>query len=404
MALFSLSGLCRRPRDDPRLSRCGSCKLFSGCRSPKMPVTGDGRLGVLVVAEAPGREEDKRNTQLVGPSGQTLRRYLRQLNVDLDRDCWKTNAVICCPDRNPTSEEVLACRPNLLKTIHILEPRMILLLGGSAISSLIGWLWREDSGPVGRWVGWRIPSQRLNTWVCPTYHPSYVMRTENRNESTRDREQTRVVSVMFREHLRRAFELEGRPWEKLPEYGSDVKVLLDIEEAARAVDLLVHAWTDLPVAFDYETNMLKPDSERAEIVSCSMSNGEETIAFPMQPEFHEILIKFLRSPIPKVAHNMKFEDRWSRRVLGTSVRRWHWCTMQTAHVLDNRRGSCGLKFQAFVRLGHESYDEQIVPFLEGDSNRPSRIRQVDMRDLLLYNGLDSLLTWHLFQKQKEDLE
>lgn len=390
--------------NDPRLARCGRCGLHKSCRSPKMPVTGEGRLGVLVVAEAPGGEEDKRNVQLVGPAGQTLRRYLRELDVDLDRDCWKTNAVICCPGRNPTSEEVLSCRPNLLKTIRELKPRMILVLGRPAISSLIGWLWRENPGEVGRWVGWKIPSQRLNAWVCPSYHPSYVMRTENAGIKTRGQEKGRVVSIMFREHLRQAFELKGRPWKKHPEFEKRVRVLTSVEDAVKAIGLLSYSGSEVPVAFDFETNMLKPDSERAEIVSCSMSNGEETIAFLMLSETREAVKRFLRSPVPKIAHNMKFEDRWSRVSLKTTVRRWHWCTMQTAHDLDNRRGISGLKFQAFVRLGQAPYDEQIAPYLEGGSNLPNRIWQCDIQDLLLYNGMDSLLAWHLFYKQEEDLK
>jgi len=401
MPLFSTSEL-GRVANDPRLARCGRCGLHAGCRSPKMPVTGKGKLGVLVVAEAPGRKEDEQNIQLIGLAGQTLRRYLRELDVDLDRDCWKTNAVICCPGRNPTPDEVQACRPNLLKTVRELEPRMILLLGGSAISSLIGWLWQESPGKVGRWVGWQIPNQRLNAWVCPTYHPSYVIRTEYANERTKDREQVRVISVMFRKHLRRAFELVGRPWKKQPRYEGQVRIEMDADAACRLIRGKFCS-SSAPVAFDYETNMLKPDSERAEIVSCSLSNGEETVAFPMLPETRDAVVEFLRSPVPKIAHNAKFEDRWSRQVMKTPVRHWHWCTMQTAHVLDNRRGISGLKFQAFVRLGQGSYNDRVSPFLEGGSNTPNRIRQADVRDLLLYNGLDSLLTRQLFRKQEEDL-
>ena len=399
MALFSSSevgGL----RDDPRLARCGRCGLHKGCRSPRMPATGEGRRRVLVVAEAPGKEEDKRNTQLVGPAGQTLRRCLSKIDVDLDRDCWKTNAAICFPGRNPTKEEVLGCRSNLLKTVWELEPETIVLLGGAAVQSLIGWLWREDAGKVSRWVGWRIPSQRLNAWICPTFHPSYVMRIERAGQGE---EQARVISILFRRHLERAFELRGRPWTKSPEFERQIKVLLSGREAAEAVDFLIRSQPDVPVAFDFETNMLKPDSSKAEIVSCAMSNGEETIAYPMTGEAREVTVAFLRSPVPKVAHNMKFDDRWSRRVLGIPVRNWRWCSMQAAHVLDNRRGICGLKFQAFVRLGQESYDERVAPSLKGGSNAPNRIRAVDVRDLLLYNGMDALCTILVAQKQMEEM-
>jgi len=403
MTLFPMSELSTL-KNDPRLPRCGRCGLLSGCKSPRMPVTGEGKREVLVVAEAPGEEEDKRNTQLIGPSGRTLRKHLRKVGVDLDRDCWKTNAVICCPHRNPTTEEVTACRPNLLKTIRELNPKMILLLGGQAIASLIGWMLREEPGAVGRWAGWRIPSQRLNTWICPTWHPSYVMRAENAGgQAERNRQQMQVVSVMFDRHLRRAFELRGRPWRKLPEFAKQVKVEILAGEAAK----LIRRWfcrSEQPVAFDFETDMLKPDSEQSKIVSCAMSEGDHTLAFLVVRETREAVVEFLRSRVPKVAHNAKFEDRWARRVLGVSVRSWHWDTMQAAHVLDNRRGVSGLKFQAFVQLGQEPYNETVAPFLEGSSNVPNRVTQADAHDLLLYNGLDALLTWSLYRKQRKDLD
>jgi len=404
MSLFSASEFVKL-KHDPRLARCGHCGRYKGCDSPKMPVTGKGRLGVLVVAEAPGREEDRQSKQLVGPAGQTLRRYLKKLDVDLDQDCWKTNVVICHSERNPTHDEILDCRSNLLGTIRELNPRMILLLGGSAISSLIGWLWKENPGEVGRWTGWRIPSQQLNAWVCPSFDPSYVMRCENnrKEQSTRNKETGQVASIMFREHLRQAFESKDRPWKKLPEYEKQVRVEMDCSRAAAMVRRYFCSG-ETPVSFDYETNMLKPESELAEIVSCSMSNGEKTIAFPIMPETHTAVEEFLRSPVPKIAHNMKFEDRWSRSVMKTSVRRWHWCTMQTEHVLDNRRGITSLKFLAFACLGQASYNENVSSYLEGSPNTPNRIRQTDMRNLLLYNGLDSLLTWHLFRKQENDLK
>ena len=78
-----------------KLAQCGLCGLYKHCLSPKMPPSGDGRKKILVVAEAPGENEDKQNTQLIGRAGQRLKFHLKQLGVDLHRDCWKTNAVIC---------------------------------------------------------------------------------------------------------------------------------------------------------------------------------------------------------------------------------------------------------------------------------------------------------------------
>ena len=89
--------------------------------------------------------------------------------------------------------------------------------------------------------------------------------------------------------------------------------------------------------------------------------------------------------------------------VGCRVRGWHWDTMLTAHILDNRRGICSVKFQAFVRLGIPTWDDAISKFLYSKhANLMNNISKAPLRDLLLYNGLDSLLEYKVMQKQKEE--
>jgi uracil-DNA glycosylase len=160
----------------PQLAQCGACGLSRKCFSPRMPPTGKGSNKVLVVAEAPGEEEDRQGVQLIGRAGQLLRNMLHTIGEELD-DCWKTNAVICRPPGNEIKTEyVAACRPTLLKTIAELKPRVIILLGGSAVESVIEPEWGRNVGGIGRWAGYTIPSPTYNAWLCPTYHPSYLLR------------------------------------------------------------------------------------------------------------------------------------------------------------------------------------------------------------------------------------
>jgi len=364
-----------------------------------MSATGRGKRKVLVVAEAPGEEEDRKNVQLIGPAGQVCRKHLQEIGIDIEEDCWKTNAVICRSGGKPTKQQVLACRPNLFKTIRELNPSTIIPMGEVAVGSLIGRLWKENPGSIDRWVGWKIPCQELNAWICPTYHPSHVMGMLEAKKQSK-RQQGRVVDLLHRQHLQEAFELEGRPWKDVPRYEDHVRTNLETGQVPAILQSIVD--DDSPVAFDYECNMLKPDSDDAEIVCCSLSIGKFTFAYPMHGPAIRATREFLQSPLPKIAQNVKFEDRWSRAILKTRVRNWDHCTMNTAHVLDNRRGVTGLKFQSFVQLGQSSYDDSIAPYLKApSSNVPNRIREVDLRDLLLYCGLDSLLTWKIAEKQKE---
>ena len=365
--------------------RCEICRLYKTCISPKMPVTGEGRLGVLVVAEAPGAKEDERNTQLVGKAGQKLRQILKRIDVDLDRDCWKTNSLICRPphNRTPTDEEMGHCRPHLVETIEKYQPHCIIPLGEIALKQVIGPYWNEEFGGIGRWAGFRIPLQPLNTWVCPTWHPSYL-----------EREKNEVLDLWFERHLEEALKLTRRPWKEAPDYKSHVEQLT---EASDVLDSMVDY--EGMAAIDYETNMLKPDNERGVIVSASVTWGrakpERCIAYPMTPSNVEATRRFLRSPIPKIAANLIFEERWSMCKLGTRVRNWTFDTMQAAHNLDNRPGVTGLDFVAFTQLGLPTYSSHIKPLLKAKGATVNQIlEEISLRQLLEYNGLD---TWTEFE-------
>jgi len=369
----------------PTLPLCGACGLHKDCTSPKMPVTGEGRRGILVVAEAPEQQEERQ-----------LRRQLSQVGINLDKDCWQTNAIICSTpgNRTPTDKEIDYCLPNLLNTIKELNPKIIILLGSIPTRALLRHIWKTDVGAIGRWTGFRIPSQSLNAWVCPMHHPSYLKRM-----------QSPLLDNEFKRHLKGSVQTSQRPYPKgVPDYEMQVKVIMDTTKAAKMIDERSD-WEGY-AAFDYETNMLKPEGEKAEIVSCSICwGGRYTIAYPWAGEAVNATRRFIRSAIPKIASNMKFEERWSRKILKTPVRNWHWDTMLAAHVIDNRPGITSIKFQSFVMLGMPSYDDHIKPYLSSsESMKENRVKEIDPQQLLLYNGLDSLLEYKVGMKQMEFMD
>ena len=378
--------------------RCGLCGLHKRCNTPKMPITGDGKLGILIVAEAPGAEEDERGVQLVGAAGQVLRGTLSRLGVDLDRDCWKTNAIICRPkdNRTPSNDEVDYCRPNLAAAIRDLQPRVIVPLGGVAVRSVLGPLFREDTGPIGKWVGWQIPCQRHNAWIIPNYHPSYVLHTKDSREGP-------VVRLWFDRHIESAVRAEGRPWSTVPDWANDVRVLYDPEAVAQQLD----AWVadGGAVAFDYETDRLKPDSGDASVVCCAVCwRGKVTIAYPWVGQAVRATQRLLAASNPKIGANNKFEERWTRRALGVEVNNWAWDGMLSAHHLDCRDGITSVKFQAFVRLGMEPWDEHVKPYLRAErGNDQNRIRQLDLRSLLVYCGLDAFCEFKVAEAQRREM-
>ena len=161
---------------------------------------------------------------------------------------------------------------------------------------------------------------------------------------------------------------------------------------------------DSPAAFDYETNMLKPDSEERRIVTASIATDEGTFAFPWVGSAVDAFGLFLKSSVAKIGANIKFEERWTYRVFGHSVNNWIWDVVNDGHVLDNRKGISGLKFQAFVRLGQGEYDGHIQSKLKAASgNEKNKVHQIDKKELALYCGLDSLLTLLVSRLQAKEM-
>ena len=365
---------------------------------PPVPLPQDARgraggLKILIVGEAPGSTEDEQGIPFCGKAGNHLQGVLQSLGINMRQDCWITNALICRPPNNKISDDRMIgyCRPNVMKTIRELKPYVVILLGGSAVRSVIGDIWREDVGPLTRWVGWNSPSQKINAWICPTYPPSYLLREDNS-----------VLDLYFAQHLKAALAHDTRPWETLPEWEKSIEAITDDHAAALVLRQFAKSGGD--VAFDYETTSIKPEIAGAEAVCASACwRGKRTIAFPWFGEVIEACRELLHSDgCWFIASNMKHENRWTKQLFGRRVRHWGWDTMQAAHILDNREGITGLKFQAFVLLGMPSYDDHIKAALRAMSGKQTNLAktEVDLHQLLHYCGTDSLLEYKVAKIQR----
>lgn len=371
---------------------CGLCRLDKGCKSRKMPVYGKGLKKALVIGEAPGKDEDEQNRPFVGEAGKLLKGVLRRFGYELARDCWVTNAVICRPKKNVLPERSIEhCRPNVMKAVRELRPEKILLLGASAVKSLFGWLWKEgDAGGIGRWAGGMIPCQEINTWLCPTYHPSHLLR-----DRKGERYKNLPLETWFERHLEAFCKLEGRPWPYgPPRYERQARVEMDTDRAALAIDgVRLVGW---PVAFDIETDRLKPDHDDSHILCCSVSNGKVTLGYPWHGKAVEATKALLASGVPKLGYNVKFEQRWAD-VHGIKINNWLWDGMLAAHALDSRKNTKSLEHQVFLHLGISSHKSLREWMQSKGSNEKNRLNEVDKYQLFKYCSLDSLLEWHLAQ-------
>lgn len=397
-------------------SPCEQCGLFRHCKSPKMKWTGEGKQEILFVAEGAGKTEDekwqklgyKEPTQLIGQAGQLLRKKLNKYDFDLDEDAWKDNAVMCRPskedgsNRAPSDAEVKLCRPHVFNTIEELRPKKIILLGKKSIDSFLGHRMNKI-GPIGKWVGWQIPDQTVGAWVFPNWHPSYLLRNEK----------NKALYNLFEKYLKQAIEWD----EPFPEYGDErkkVRIVLDQEQAETVLRGFINATERKFTTFDYETSGLKPHREGHKIYCIGISNDDNgAFAFPLfdDPKFLRLLKRYLTNEkIKKTGQNIKFEDTWSRFILGYRVRGWYHDTMLMSHVRDNRTAITSLGFQTYVQFG-TLFKDETDPYLkpknkedEKDANAFNRVPELlaqpgGWEKLLTRCGLDAMFEHRLANLQ-----
>lgn len=378
------------------IAKCGACKLKDACNSPKMPVAGKGGKGLLVVVDFPSETEDAIGKWMRGQSGQWIEHALLDRGIKLLRDCWVTGSLICRPNKHTDLLKASRfCRPNLVKVLQERDPLHVLTFGDTASHSVLSIHYEAEIASAQACIGWTIGAQHDNRWLTPTYHPRNLINPKRYS----------TCELHLGRHLDQVAEhLIERPFQTVPNYAEQVEILFDIREIRRA--LRKFAQEDL-VAFDYETNMLKPDGEDARVLSVSMTGAHRTIAFLITPEVLEYWREFLRSPVRKTACNIKFEDRWSKAYFGVRVRNWYWCSLQAAHIIQSAPVEfTSLKMQSFIHCGQPKYNSRTESLLEanGTRERNRAAEEIETTELLRYNGMDTVLEWLVGKKQREILK
>ena len=146
---------------------CGLCRT----RNKSVPGVGDAAAEWLFVGEAPGAEEDTRGEPFVGQAGRLLDNMLAALGLARDRNVFIANVLKCRPPNNRTPEplEAEACRPYLERQIELISPKLIVALGRSAATLLLG-----TDATIASLRG-RVHRYRGRPLIV-TYHPAYLLR------------------------------------------------------------------------------------------------------------------------------------------------------------------------------------------------------------------------------------
>lgn len=151
------------------MGECAKCKL-STTRNKLVFGKGSAEADLMIVGEAPGRDEDLQGEPFVGRAGKLLTNILAAIDLSRD-DVFIGNVIKCRPpaNRNPEHDEIAACRGFLFEQINIIQPKAILTLGSFAAQLLLD---TDDkiSSLRGKFHDFKgIP-------VMPTYHPAYLLR------------------------------------------------------------------------------------------------------------------------------------------------------------------------------------------------------------------------------------
>ncbi len=152
---------------------CQGCPLGADC-TQKVPGQGDCHAPLMLIGEGPGEHEDKQGLAFVGPAGQLLTKMLAAINLPRER-VYICNVVKCRPPRNrqPSPEEMAACIRYLRAQVALVKPRVIVLLGATAVSAVLGSDFRVTRCR-GQWI------ERKGYSILATYHPSALLRDESK--------------------------------------------------------------------------------------------------------------------------------------------------------------------------------------------------------------------------------
>lgn len=158
------------------ISTCKNCDL---CQERIKTVPGEGRTAspdILFIGEGPGAEEDAQGRPSVGKAGQLLDKMIDAMGYERG-EIYITNVVKCRPpgNRKPLREEMDLCLPYLKQQIGLIQPKIIVGLGGAAMEGLLG-----QPVSITRLHG--VWQEYAGIKLMPTFHPSYLLRDPSKKK------------------------------------------------------------------------------------------------------------------------------------------------------------------------------------------------------------------------------
>jgi len=389
---------------------CSSCGLSTTCNSPKMGVQGEGKKQILIIMDHISSADDESGIYLSSVSGIIIRNIFNKY-LNIDEDCWITSAVQCYSEKKLKGLQLKACANKIKKIVADLQPAVIVTLGKNSIDALIQYKMtgRLSGLSLTDWARCTIPDQEYKSFICPTWDGSYLLANRGGTDP--------VILRQMKAHIKEAVRLSTVPFYIAPGYSSEVIIIDNVKDALEIVEEFILYKKQF--SFDYETTGIKPHREGHEIVCASISDGAFAWAFPFfnDEEFRDTWARLMLCSAGKIIHNAKYESIWTliragyNNTKGARVKNIIADTMLDAHVIHNKKKT-NLKFHVYVNFGIAGYDAAIDPYMEPSqeekdkygANAFNRMKEAPVKEMLLYNGLDSLFEYKLWELQKGRLD
>ena len=395
------------------LSPCEQCKLCTVCISPKLRPVGKGKLGIAIVIDKPHSSMDTNEYLASGPEYIFLKNTLNKIGIDLEEDCWLVPVIGCRTpkDRAPTTKEVKFCKDRFTRFMEDKNPNVIIPMGAVAFDAVVGYRIKGRLTGTGwdEFIGTIIPDQEMQKFIAPNYSIETMLEVRKYDDGGISKPLYMRDSAWYNLWKDNFYNACSK-WSEQVQIVDYTSMCHITENIDQAIDWISEAMNWESVALDYETTGIKPYRKGHKIWCTSISNGEVSYAFPFfdDPLFLRIWKRLMTSDVKKICHNMAYEGLWTRELCGYWMQNWYWDTMLGQHCVNNTK-STGLKYCTYTEFGVLGYDESAAQYIEksdedkeefGD-NCINNIHLAPIKDLLLYNALDSLFTHLLVDKQKE---
>ncbi|MDA0322566.1 MAG: uracil-DNA glycosylase [Verrucomicrobia bacterium] len=160
-----------------QVAACQKCKLCE-TRTKTVPGQGSATPEIMFVGEAPGHDEDQQGLAFVGKAGQLLTKMIEAMGYTRE-EIFIGNVLKCRPpnNRTPSPKEMETCLPYLREQIRILQPKVIISLGATALKGLV-----DVDGGITRLRGKWLSFEGID--LMPTYHPAYLLRSPEFKKDT----------------------------------------------------------------------------------------------------------------------------------------------------------------------------------------------------------------------------